>query len=104
MVPQGYGLNASVSVTQRVPKSPVSGVVVALGGVRETVEQAVHALEHRARTDGNPLRASSAARIPDCAAQPACSRLVQAPSARYSMIPPAMLPAIAERVRRFAWR
>src|SRR5438552_996040 len=32
--------------------------------------------------------------MPDCAAQPACSRLVQAPSARYSMMPPAMLPAM----------
>src|SRR5258708_3177626 len=43
---------------------------------------------------GKPPRASRGARMPDCAAQPACSRLVQAPSARYSMMPPAMLPAM----------
>src|SRR5450756_2183642 len=35
-----------------------------------------------------------AARRPDCAAQPGCSRLVQAPSARYSMMPDAKLPAM----------
>ena len=32
--------------------------------------------------------------MPDCAAHPACIRLVHAPSARYSMMPDAMLPAI----------
>ena len=32
--------------------------------------------------------------MPDCAAQPACSRLVQAPSARYSMMPPAIEPTV----------
>src|SRR6266700_321297 len=42
----------------------------------------------------NPLRASSAARNPDCAAQPACRRLVQAPSARYSMMPLAIEPTL----------
>ena len=31
---------------------------------------------------------------------PACRRLVQAPSARYSMMPPAMLPAMPERIHR----
>ena len=51
MVPHGYGLNASVSVTQRSPKSPSDGVVVALGGVGEAVKEAVHAFEHRARPD-----------------------------------------------------
>ena len=40
----------------------------------------------------NPARASSAARMPDCAAQPACMRLVQVPSARYSMMPDAIEP------------
>ena len=50
MVPQGYGLNASVSVTQRVPKSR-QRVVIAIRRVRKTVEQPVHALEHRARAD-----------------------------------------------------
>ena len=38
--------------------------------------------------------AISAARNPDCAAQPACMRLVHAPSARYSMMPDAILPAM----------
>ena len=42
----------------------------------------------------NPPRAISAARTPDWAAQPACIRFVQVPSARYSIIPEAMLPAI----------
>ena len=32
--------------------------------------------------------------MPDCAAQPACSRLVQAPSARYSMMPDAIEPTV----------
>src|ERR1700747_3170582 len=32
--------------------------------------------------------------MPACAAQPACSRLVHAPSARYSMMPPAIEPAL----------
>ena len=41
-----------------------------------------------------PPRAISAARMPDCAAQPACMRLVHVPSARYSMMPDAMLPAM----------
>ena len=32
--------------------------------------------------------------MPDCAAQPACMRLVQVPSARYSMMPDAMEPTM----------
>ncbi len=40
----------------------------------------------------NPLSASNAARRPDCAAAPACKRLVQLPSARYSMMPEDRLP------------
>ena len=67
--------------------------IVALRRVRKAVEQPVHAFEHRARSR-KPPRASSAARMPDCAAQPGCSRFVQAPSARYSMMPPAMLAAM----------
>src|SRR5919197_1098467 len=37
-------------------------------------------------------RARSAARMPACAAQPGCRRLVHAPSARYSMMPLASEP------------
>jgi len=40
-----------------------------------------------------PCAPSRAAWMPTCAAQPACRRLVHAPSARYSMMPLAMLPA-----------
>jgi len=46
------------------------------------------------RGAGEPPRARSAARMPDCAAQPGCMRLVHVPSARYSMIPAAMEPAM----------
>jgi hypothetical protein len=69
-----------------------------LGGVGEAVKETVHALEHRARPE-EAGAASSAARMPDCAAQPACRRLVQVPSARYSMMPLAIEAAgDAERV------
>ena len=50
MVPHGYGLKASVSVTQRSPKSPAIAVEVARRRVGEAVEQAVRALEHGARS------------------------------------------------------
>ena len=62
--------------------------VIALGRVREAVEQPVHAFEHRART-GRSRRAPAARRA--CRTAPPsrrCSRLVQVPSARYSMMPP----------------
>ena len=55
-------------------------------------------LEEAARTAGAKRirvecrRDNSAARMPDCAAQPACMRLVQVPSARYSMMPEAIEP------------
>ena len=56
MVPHGYGLNASVSVTQCAPKSAVSALVVSLRRAREAVEKAVRALEHRARAAKAVLR------------------------------------------------
>src|SRR6516165_2344861 len=62
-------------------------IVVPGGGAGEAVEQSVHAFEYGARPEetgtGEPRRA-----------QPGCRRLVQAPSARYSMMPPAMEPTM----------
>ena len=68
-------------------QEPQIAVVGATGAVGQELLAALAA-------DGHPPRAINAARIPDCAAQPACMRLVEDPSARYSMIPDAMLPAI----------
>src|SRR4051812_25197263 len=49
------------------PEIPNQGIVVAVRGMREAVEEPMHTLEHGARSH-NPVRASSAARSPDCAA------------------------------------
>ena len=84
-------MKASVCISQRLPKSPAIAsklpvVVLAKPWKKPWLPS------NTVRGPEKPARANSAARIPDCAAQPACIRLVQVPSARYSMMPEAIEP------------
>jgi hypothetical protein len=64
------------SVCRQPARAEIAGhrVEVALGGVGEAVEEAVRA-SNTVRGPEKPARANSAARMPDCAAQPACMPL-----------------------------
>src|SRR5262252_3631881 len=80
-------------ITQRSPKSPVSASKSPLAAWAKPKNRPC-APSNTVRGPRKPSRAMRAACRPTREAQPACRRLVHAPSARYSMMPPAMLPAI----------
>jgi len=67
--------------------------------VRERREHAEAGPRTRSPARVAPRAARLAASNPACAAAPACTGLVSEPSARYSKMPLARLPAIAERLR-----
>src|SRR5688572_31227697 len=93
MVPQAYGLKASLLPTQLVPRSSSNSEKSGLiDGAKPEKKPCVPS--NTVPGPEKPALPSAAARRPDCAAQPACSRLVEDPSARYSMMPEAMLPAM----------
>jgi hypothetical protein len=90
---RAYGLNAIVDMIQLSPSALSAG---SKSGVRDGANALKKPWRPSSTVRGpsNPARAISVARMPDCAAQPACMRFVDVPSARYSMMPDAMLPAM----------
>jgi hypothetical protein len=64
-----------------------------LARMREGMEEAMLAFEHRPRADKPGVRHSRRA-IPGLRSPAGCMRLVHAPSAKYSMMPDDMLAAI----------
>jgi hypothetical protein len=89
----GVGLEGDDGITQSSP-SPSSNLVKS--GLREGAKAWKKPCVPSSTLRGlrNPPRAISAHRRPACADQPACMRFVQVPSARYSMMPEAVLPAM----------
>ena len=89
--PVAYGLNVRSCMTTFHRSRPYCRVIASIE--RANRETALAAFEHRARPEKPvcPMPGGGDARL----RRPSgCMRLVHAPSARYSMIPPAMLPAM----------